>query len=100
MLHCSNDVKMFDKVSKWVTKFEDHELLQKINNLRASNSSIFYHHSCELLYLNEYKKITTDNARTSWHSIRDIHTNIFNKIVSIIEEVVVVKRKFIISFPL
>ncbi|GFX03209.1 uncharacterized protein TNCV_1700931 [Trichonephila clavipes] len=46
-------------------------------------------------YFNDYKKITVNTVRTSWHSVRDIHKDIFNKIVSVIEEDVVKKRNYL-----
>jgi len=95
-LHSFNDVKMYDKITEWVTKFQNQELLRKINDLRTSNSPIFYHHSCELGYLNDYKRMIADTARTSWHSVRDIHKNIFDKIVSIIEKDIVKKKNYLL----
>ncbi|GFS72486.1 alkylglycerol monooxygenase [Trichonephila clavipes] len=94
-LHSSNDAKVYDKITEWVTKFQNQELIQTTNNLKTSNAPIFYHHSCEVGYFNDYKKITVNTVRTSWHNVRDIHKDIFNKIVSVIEEDVVKKRNYL-----
>ncbi|GFY72686.1 hypothetical protein TNIN_131641 [Trichonephila inaurata madagascariensis] len=95
-LHSSNDAKVYNKITEWVTKLQNQELLQTINNLKTSNAPIFYHHSCEVGYFNDYKKITVNTVRTSWHSVRDIHKDIFDKIVSVIEEDVVKKRNYLL----
>ncbi|GFW09605.1 hypothetical protein TNCV_3997111 [Trichonephila clavipes] len=47
-------------------------------------------------YFNDYKKITVNTVRTSWRSVRDIHKDIFDKIVSVIEEDVVKKRNYLL----
>ncbi|GFY48486.1 hypothetical protein TNIN_456241 [Trichonephila inaurata madagascariensis] len=95
-LHSSNDAKVYEKITEWVTKLQNQELLHTINNLKVSNAPIFYHHSCEVGYFNDYKKITVNTVRTSWHSVRDIHKDIFDKIVSVIEEDVVKKRNYLL----
>ncbi|KAH9642117.1 hypothetical protein HF086_007427 [Spodoptera exigua] len=88
-LHSSNDAKIYQKIAEWMTKLSNQELLDKIEHLRSKSEIIYYHHSCELGYLNDYNKVIADNPRTSWHDNRSIHQTIFNHIVSLIEEEVV-----------
>ncbi|XP_074115522.1 uncharacterized protein LOC141538105 [Cotesia typhae] len=72
-----------------MTKLSNQELLDKIENLQSKSEIIFYHHSCELGYLNDYNKVIADNPQTPWHDNRSIHQCIFNQIVSLIEEEVI-----------
>ncbi|KAK0176842.1 hypothetical protein PV328_000944 [Microctonus aethiopoides] len=91
-LHSSNDAKHYQKIIEWMDKLNNEELLQKINHLKSANQTIFYHHLCELNFLNEYNKSVSDVPHTSWHKNRNIHKEIFNYIVSTIEEEVIKKR--------
>lgn len=36
-----------------------------IIKIKPADENVFYHHSCELLYLNNYNKIVVNNSRTS-----------------------------------
>ncbi|CAF4875158.1 unnamed protein product [Pieris macdunnoughi] len=92
-LHSSPDAKLYDKIIDWMEKLNNKELLQKINRLKSENKTIFYHHLCELNYLNDYNKIVSDIRHTSWHKNRNIHKDIFNHIVSTVEEEVMQKKK-------
>lgn len=74
-------------------KLNNKELSQKINSFKSKNRTIMYHHSCELSYLNEYKKLVSGAHCSPWHSNRDIQKYIFNNIASIIQEEVVNKKK-------
>ena len=91
-LHSSNDTKIYEKISGWMEKLSDEELLQKINRFKSENKTIFYHHSCELAYLNDYNKVISDNPRTPWHDNRYVHRDIFNHIISTIEDEVLKER--------
>lgn len=86
-LHSSNDIKLYEKIIEWLKKLDNEELLQRINDLKSANKTIFYHHLCELNYLNEYNRVVSDIPCTSWHKNRHIHKEVFNSIVSTIEEV-------------
>lgn len=88
-LHSSNDANIYKKIAEWMTKLSNQELLDKIENLQSKSEIIFYHHSCELGYLNDYNKVIADNPQTPWHDNRSIHQCIFNQIVSLIEEEVI-----------
>lgn len=91
-LYSSNDAKLYDKIIEWMEKLNNEELLQKIHRLKSENKTIFYHHLCELNYLNDYNKIISDIPHTSWHKNRNIHKYIFNHIVSTVEEEVLQKK--------
>lgn len=88
-LHSSSDAKIYKKISEWMTKLSNQKLLDKIEKLQSNGEMIFYHHSCELGYLNDYNKVIADNPQTPWHDNRSIHQCIFKKIVSLIEEEVI-----------
>lgn len=47
---------------------------------------------CELHYVHEYNKATSNIPCTSWHKNRHVHKEIFNHIISIINEEVLKKR--------
>lgn len=73
-------------------KLNNEEMLQKINRFQSANTTIFYHHSCELNYLNDYRKVLSDTPHTTYHKNRNTHKDIFDHIVSTIEEEVLKKR--------
>lgn len=83
---------MYEKIIEWMTKLDNNELLEKINGLKCSRGTVFYHHLCELGYLNDYNKIIADTLQTSWHHNRNIHKSIFNNVVLLIEEEVLKKN--------
>lgn len=85
-LHSSKDAKLYQKIIEWMEKFNNDVLLQKIIYLKSVNRSIFYHHLCKLYYLNEYNKVVSDIPCTSWHKNRHSHKEIFNQIISTIEQ--------------
>lgn len=85
-LHSSKDAKLYQKIIEWMEKLNNDVLLQKIIDLKSANRPIFYHHLCELNYSNEYNKVVSDIPCTSWHKNRHIHKEIFNHIISTIEE--------------
>ena len=72
-LHSSNDITLYQKIIEWMVKLNNEELLQKINDFKSANKTIFYHHLCELNYLNEYNKVVSDIPCTSWHKSHNIH---------------------------
>lgn len=95
-LHSSNDEKLYEKIIKWMQELSNEQLLQKINNFKSTNRTIFYHHSCQLEFLNDYNRKISVVPCTSWHKNRNIHKDIFNHIVSIIEDEVLKKRKCVL----
>lgn len=88
-LHSSHDAKIYKKIAEWMTKLNNQELLDRIENLQSKSEIIFYHHSCELGYLNDYNKVIADNPQTPWHDNRSVHQRVFKKIESLIEEEVI-----------
>uniref|UniRef100_A0A2H1WQY2 SFRICE_024034 n=1 Tax=Spodoptera frugiperda TaxID=7108 RepID=A0A2H1WQY2_SPOFR len=93
-LYSSNDTNIYKNIAEWMKKLSNQELLGKIENLQSKCETIFYHHSCELVYLNDYKKvIADDNPQTSWHDNRNIHQSILKKN----EEVITNKKSLLLS---
>lgn len=88
-LHSSNDAKIYQKIAEWMTKLSNQELLDEIEHLRSRSEISYYHHSCELRYLNAYNRVIADNPQTAWHGNRRIHQTIFDHIVSLIEKEVI-----------
>lgn len=97
-LYSSNYAKLYDKIIEWMEKLNNEELLQKIIRFKSENRTIFYHHLCELNYLNDYNKIVSDISHSSWHKNRNIHKYIFNHIISTVEEVL--QKKIVYCYHL
>ncbi|KAK0180597.1 hypothetical protein PV327_002963 [Microctonus hyperodae] len=95
-LHSSKDEKIYKKIENWMIELNNVELLKKINDLKSAGESVYYHHSCELLYFSNYNKIIANNPRTSWHVNRDVHKQIFKYIVLLIDTEVIQKKNYLL----
>ncbi|KAK0174239.1 hypothetical protein PV327_011124, partial [Microctonus hyperodae] len=70
---------------------EEKKIYDKLK--KYSGDTIYYHQICRVAFFNKSKSSNKKSVPTAWHSRRNLHQNVFEKITSLIENNVINKGR-------